>query len=103
MATYRYEVKSAMGRITAGLMTAQNLNAAALQLRSRGEYILLLAPADGPASARSFNINISFGPSAKDVRNFTSQLAVMIRAGISIRSAIEGIAEQATNPKFKTM
>ena len=103
MATYRYEVKSAMGRITAGLMTAQNLNAAALQLRSRGEYILLLAPADGPASARNFNININFGPSAKDVRNFTSQLAVMIRAGISIRSAIEGIAEQATNPKFKTM
>jgi type II secretory pathway component PulF len=37
------------------------------------------------------------------VQNFTSQLAVMIRAGISIRAAIEGIAEQAENPKFKAM
>src|SRR5436309_15459346 len=27
----------------------------------------------------------------------------MIRAGISIRSAIEGIADQCENPKFKTM
>ena len=27
----------------------------------------------------------------------------MIRAGISIRAAIEGIADQAENPKFKAM
>ena len=44
-----------------------------------------------------------FGPALKDVQNFTSQLAVMIRAGISIRAAIEGIAEQIENPKFKEM
>ena len=37
------------------------------------------------------------------MQNFTSQLAVMIRAGISIRAAIEGIADQAENPKFKAM
>jgi type IV pilus assembly protein PilC len=46
---------------------------------------------------------MSFGPGLKDVANFTSQLAVMIRAGISIRSAIEGIADQAPNPKFRQM
>src|SRR5204863_41550 len=48
-------------------------------------------------------LNLSFGPSAKDVQNCTSQLAVMIRAGISIRAAIEGISEQVENPKFKEM
>ena len=70
----------------------------------RGEYILALAPADADAKTRSgFNLSLSFGPSAKDVQNFTSQLAVMIRAGISIRAAIEGIADQVENPKFKEM
>src|SRR5204863_4687103 len=46
---------------------------------------------------------LSFGPGQKDVQVFTSQLAVMIRAGISIRAAIEGIADQVENPKFKKM
>jgi len=103
MPTYRYEVKSAGGKASAGVLNAPNLAAAAQQLRDRGEYIITLAPADGPAKKKGFNLNVSFGPSQKDVQNFTSQLAVMIRAGISIRSAIEGIAEQAENPKFKEM
>ena len=33
--------------------------------------------------------------------NFTNQLAVMIKAGISIRAALDAIAEQTENPKFK--
>ncbi len=75
------------------------------QLRARGEFILALAPADdGKRKQLTLkDLNISFGPSAKDVQNFTAQLAVMIRAGISIRAAIEGIADQVQNPKFKSM
>jgi type IV pilus assembly protein PilC len=89
--------------VTEGLLTAASLTAASRQLRERGEYILNLAPATSASTKRHFSFNVSFGPSAKDVRNFTSQLAVMIRAGISIRAAIEGIADQAANPKFKKM
>jgi type IV pilus assembly protein PilC len=58
---------------------------------------------DRKAKKRSINLNVNFGPGAKDIQNFTSQLAVMIRAGISIRAAIEGIADQAENPKFRDM
>lgn len=104
MATYRYEVKSTAGRVTQGVLSAATLTAASKQLRDRGGYILHLAPAESAAvSGKGIQLNIHFGPSAKDVRNFTTQLAVMIRAGISIRAAIEGIAEQAVNPKFKKM
>jgi type IV pilus assembly protein PilC len=46
-------------------------------------------------------LQISSGPSRKDILDFTTQLAVMIRAGIPIREALGGIAEQATNPKFR--
>jgi type IV pilus assembly protein PilC len=103
MPTYRYEAKSSAGQVTGGVLTAGSLAAASQQLRERGQFILNLAPADSAKSAKGMQFSFHFGPGAKDVRNFTTQLAVMIRAGISIRAAIEGIAEQASNPKFKKM
>jgi type IV pilus assembly protein PilC len=42
-----------------------------------------------------------FGPSRKDILNFTNQLAVMVRAGISLQDSIEAIAEQSDKQKFK--
>src|SRR4051812_34999993 len=110
MPTYKYESRSSAGKVTAGVISAATLAAASQQLRARGEYILALAPGDGavgsgPAGKKSsiLNVDLSFGPGMKDVQTFTSQLAVMIRAGISIRSAIEGISDQVENPKFKKM
>jgi type IV pilus assembly protein PilC len=104
MPTYRYEAKDRNGKMTAGVLSAASLAAAAQQLRARGEYILSLAPSEDAAKKKNgINFQLSFGPSARDVQNFTSQLAVMIRAGISIRAAIEGISEQVENPKFKKM
>src|SRR3954471_15754287 len=103
MPTYRYESKDASGKVTAGIISAADLAAASQQLRSRGEYILALQPADGVQKKGGFSFDLSFGPGAKDVQAFTSQLAVMIRAGISIRAAIEGISDQVENPKFKKM
>ena len=46
------------------------------------------------------NFKVEFGPSSKDILNFTNQLAVMVRAGISIQDALEAIAEQIENQKF---
>ena len=84
------------------MIAAQSLAAASQMIRSRGEYILALAPSeDRKDSGRQFSLTL--GPGLKDVQSFTSQLAVMIRAGISLRSAIEGISEQTPNPKFKEM
>ncbi len=103
MATYRYESRSAAGKAQSGLINAPDLAGASQQLRAKGEYILSLAPADGAQTKKGKGFSINFGPGSKDIHSFTSQLAVMIRAGISIRSAIEGIADQAANPKFKAM
>jgi type IV pilus assembly protein PilC len=104
MPTYRYESKNAAGKVNTGVLQAADLAGASQQLRARGEYILALAIADAAKKAGGFSsASLSFGPSAKDVCNFTSQLAVMVRAGISIRAAIEGVADQCENPKFKVM
>jgi len=50
---------------------------------------------------RSFRIE--FGPSRKHILHFTSQLAVMVRAGISLQDALDGIGEQCDNNKFKVV
>src|SRR5687768_16818355 len=102
MPTYRYETRSQAGKVQSGFLNAPDLAAASQQLRQRGEYIIALAPADG-RGGKGASMSFSFGPSAKDIQNFTSQLAVMIRAGINIRSAVEGCADQAQNPKFKAI
>ncbi len=47
------------------------------------------------------SLRFEFGPSKKDILNFTNQLAVMVRAGISIQDALESIAEQNDNKKFR--
>ncbi|MHC4424839.1 MAG: type II secretion system F family protein [Planctomycetota bacterium] len=44
---------------------------------------------------------VEFGPSRKDILNFTNQLAVMVRAGISLQDSLESIAQQNENRKFK--
>ena len=44
-----------------------------------------------------------FGPGRKDILYFTNQLAVMIRAGISLQDALEVIGEQNQNEKFRAI
>jgi len=50
---------------------------------------------------RMKGFRVEFGPSRKDILHFTSQLAVMVRAGISLQDALEGIGEQSDNLKFQ--
>ena len=102
MPTYQYQTKTASGTID-----APTLAAAGAALRARGEEVVDLAPVGDARTKWTINdlakLNVSLGPGAKDIAAFTSQLAVMVRAGISLRAAVEGIAEQAENPKFKAM
>ena len=49
------------------------------------------------------HFRVEFGPSRKDILNFTNQLAVMVRAGISLQDSLESIAEQNDNRKFKVI
>jgi type IV pilus assembly protein PilC len=107
MPSYRYEVKTAAGQMQSGMLNAASMSAASEILRGQQNYILSLTPADASRAKTSFssllNFSASAGPGLKDVSNFTNQLAVMIKAGISIRQALEAIADQTENPKFKTI
>jgi len=104
MPNYRYELRQTTGQLASGVIAAESLASATQQLRSQGAYILSLKAMVRQRSGGLNNVlsmNFQLGPSAKDVLNFTSQLAVMIKAGISIRAALDGIVDQIDNVKFR--
>lgn len=87
-----------------GVLSAESPTAAASVLRGQGNHVLLISAIEsGGASGfmRTLKEMNSGRPSLKHVLDFTTQLAVMVRAGIGIRSALEGIAEQTEHGRFK--
>ncbi len=74
-------------------------------LRNQGLHVIGLVPAAAAAEASGLVGIIKQlkrgTPSQKHVLDFTTQLAVMIRAGINLRAALEGIAEQTTHVAFR--
>lgn len=106
MPTYRYSIKSNSGQTSIGVLNADNAAAAANILRNQGGHVLDLRAMKDAGSSTSgmgaFLARLNGGkPSVKHVLDFTTQLAVMIRAGISLRAALEGIADQTTHAGFK--
>ncbi|MDZ4754603.1 MAG: type II secretion system F family protein [Phycisphaerae bacterium] len=104
MPHYRYQARQSSGQTMTGVVAAENAAAAASILRNQGHHVLQLVPVQQVSSQLSgvlSKFNYSSGPSQKDILDFTTQLAVMIRAGISIRAALEGIADQVQNKKFR--
>ena len=105
MQNYKYEIQDSANHVATGVIQAQSLGDATTLLRGRG-YLLNITPtgsAAGSFKAKLRSVSFEFGPSLKDVMSFTNQLTVMIKAGINIRNAIGGIAEQVENRRFRKM
>ena len=103
MPLYQYQIRQQNGAVTNGQITANSLGEASAIVRQQDGYLLDISPlgrAEQGLLLRLRNLRIDFGPGLKDVLNFTSQLSVMIKAGINVRGAVEGVAEQTTNPRF---
>jgi type IV pilus assembly protein PilC len=85
-------------------MNADTAGGAAMALRRQGHHVLKLIPiAEHRIEWKRVIevLNAGTGPSQKEVLDFTVQLAVMVRAGINLRLALDGIAEQTKNTKFR--
>jgi type IV pilus assembly protein PilC len=104
MPQYRYQARNGQAVVEGALAAADAATAAAM-LRGKGLHVVQLSPALSTSSLKNVSslLNWSSGPGKKEILDFTTQLAVMIRAGISIRQALDGIAEQTTNAKFKSI
>ena len=104
MPQYRYQARNGAGQVTAGIVAADTVATAATALRGQGLHVMALSPAGAEAGTglgefiQRLN---SRKPTSKNVLDFTTQLAVMIRAGINLRSALDGIADQTSHAGFK--
>ena len=103
MPSFKYEIQDSAGRISSGAIEARTMTEAAGLVRDRGALLDIVPMETGFAGVMQKLQSVSFeaGPGLKDVLNFTNQLTVMIKAGISIREAIGGISQQIEKPKFK--
>jgi type IV pilus assembly protein PilC len=104
MANYRYQVKTSKGEVQAGVISAESATAASAMLRGQGSRVMSINPvaagSDGALLDRLRELN-SGKPKQKHVLDFTTQLAVMLRAGINLRTALDGIAEQTDHRRFR--
>lgn len=105
MANYRYQVRNQAGQIQVGVLAADSVATAATILRNQGSHVLQLTPVAAAIDRAGLLQKLSElnagKPKAKHVLDFTTQLAVMMRAGINLRSALDGIADQTAHPNFK--
>ncbi len=105
MGNYRYQVRTSSGQVQGGVISAENATSAATLLRNQGAHVLSLMALSGDDAGGSFferfkRLNAG-KPGQKHVLEFTQQLAVMVRAGINLRSALEGIGEQTTHVAWR--
>jgi type IV pilus assembly protein PilC len=88
-----------------GVVAAETAATAATILRNQGSHVLSLSPVvaglDTAGLMAKFREMNAGKPNQKHVLDFTTQLAVMIRAGINLRAALDGIADQTTHLGFK--
>lgn len=105
MPNYRFQVRAQDGQTRAGMMQADTAGAAAAILRNQGVHVMSIdavkVGAGGSGLVETLKRLNSSKPNQKHVLDFTTQLAVMIRAGINLRSALDGIADQTAHAGFK--
>lgn len=98
---FAYLARDAAGKMLSGSVDAESSIAASQKLRQDGLYAVSLEEA---RAKRAVHIPL-FGRrvSRSELVYTTSQLAVMIDAGISLSSAIAGLAAQTENLGFQSM
>jgi type IV pilus assembly protein PilC len=105
MGNYRYQIRTNSGQVQSGVIAADSAGTASTILRNQGSHVLSLSAVAGDVRASGllarFKEMNQGKPSQKHVLDFTTQLAVMIRAGINLRAALDGIGEQTTHPGFR--
>ncbi|HRQ56940.1 MAG TPA: type II secretion system F family protein [Azoarcus taiwanensis] len=119
MPEFAYRAADASGKSRDGRIDASSREAALRTLKSRGLTPLkldeagsmsaIVAKPEKPAAAapavarRGRFINADRGPDHNDIHNFTSELAVMLRAGLPLDRALKVLIGMSTRPSFAAL
>ena len=99
MSKYVYQVRLATGETSTGVLTASGLEEASRTLRGEGHVIVDLHEQVGAVSAprRPRNRRVK----RDEVIFFANQLAVMVDTGVPLPDALDSIAEQTNDERFR--
>ncbi len=100
MSTFTYTARDIQGTTHSGSVEAETLAMAVRQLKTDGLYPVQLVE-----SAVSLQLKpwLTRKPRQADIVSMTSQLAVVVDAGVALSVALEGLASQAVSPALKQM
>jgi type IV pilus assembly protein PilC len=101
MNAYKYQIKRPTGQVMVGVLKAESQMIATQEARALGGTLIDLvrlseSDAQSVGLLERLGINIGNGVGSKEILAFTSQLAVMAKAGIGLTTALDSIGEQIT-------
>jgi general secretion pathway protein F len=91
MPVFAYRARSAAGRTEHGVVDAESVRGAWQQLRARGVFPTELRPG-GDAGSGTERVG------AADAAAALGQLAALVRAGVPLADALEGLTDDASSP-----
>lgn len=95
MAVYKYKVVDASGKAKKGEIEAQNQDQAVSKLKSDGFTVVSCNEAG--AMDKDINININAKIKSRDLSVFCKQFGSVLKAGVTIISALDMMGEQMDN------
>ena len=105
MAEFRYKARDASGVTTSGTILASTRSVAASQLRSRGLIVVGMERIEKAVKNPVVPIDLSgwLPPRSSDVELSLQQLAMMLRGGMTLISALNALSEQASRKSLATI
>lgn len=102
MPTFTYKARDSAGRPQQGVQEAASATVLVNNLRQRGWLVLNVVAGDGAEAATDWALYLNpfnlLPPRSADVEMSLQQIAVMLRSGITLLSALKTVAEQARRP-----
>ena len=99
---FEYLARDSSGKMQSGVVSADSSADASRKLRQDGLFTLSITETRAVTRSKAGSL-FARRISRSDVVYLTSQLAVMVDAGIPVASAIGGLAKQSENPSMKSM
>jgi len=109
MPTYRYQMKrTAGGDVVTGTLKAESMILATQVVREMGGVPVDIVRVGDDSVAKKGFLGLDLGAitsriTSRDILAFTSQLAVMSKAGIGLTTSLESIADQCVNPRMRDL
>lgn len=101
MPAFSYKAIGRDGKATQGVVEAAGLELASRQLRAQGLTLLKLEAGDAGAAANARDTGKP--PGRQDVLSMTSELAVLLRAGLPLDRALKVLIDMAAQPQMEAL